>query len=93
MVALLARSARGDGAALALDAGEVAEGLERREPGGLGAHAGVDQLLGSHVEVEAQFGADVAGHVGGGTGQAEPAAHASGAQAGAASSAAVTARA
>ena len=89
----LARTAGGDGAAFGFDGGEIAEGLERRQPGRLRPHAGVDQLLRAHVEVEAQLAADVAGDVGGasradGRGGAWP-----DAQAGAASSAVLTARA
>ena len=89
----LARARAAMRAAFAFDGIEIAERLERRQPGRLGPHAGVDQLLGAHVEMEAQLAADVAGDVGGGAGEAEEAAHGPAAQAGAASSAALTARA
>ena len=78
MRALLARVARpagGDGAAFGGDGGEIAEGLERGQPGRLRPHAGVHQLLRAHVEVEAQLAVDLAGDVGGAAGQAEEAAH------------------
>ena len=89
----LARATRRDVAAFTFDGLEIAERLERRQPGRLGAHAGVDQLLGAHVEMEAQLAADVARDVGRGAGQAEETAEGRHAQAGAASSAAMTARA
>ena len=64
-----------------------------RKPGRLRSHASLDQLLRAHVEVEAQLPPDVAGDVGRGAGQPEEAPHGKEDQAGAASSAAVTARA
>ena len=70
-----ARTAGGDGAAFGGDGGDIAEGLERGQPGRLRPHAGVHQLLRAHVEVEAQLAVDLAGDVGGAAGQAEEAAH------------------
>jgi hypothetical protein len=90
----LTGAACGDGSALALDGGEIPECLERREPGRLGPHARVDQLLGAHVEVELQLSLHVGSDVGGRAGETEEAAHGIGRrQAGEASSAAATARA
>ncbi len=83
----------GGAAAIGLDRRHVAEGLDRRGPRRSGAVPGFDQLPRSHVQVEFDLAVDVPGDVRQRGRQSEESAHWPGDHAGAASRAAVTARA
>ena len=65
----------GGPAAIGLDRRQVAEGLDRRGPRGLGAVPGLDQLARAHVQVKFDLAADVPGDVRYRARQSEESAH------------------